>query len=392
MYSGIVAPQDQSYIDSFKKFEECTGITIEFQGDKNFDTQIQVRIQGGDAPDISVFAQPGVISQLVQQGKIVEAPQSVTDNLNKFWSPSWQAYVVFDGKTYGAPNDANVKSLIWYSPKAFAAAGYQIPTTLDELKTLSDTIAATGVKPWCDGIAAGDATGWPVTDWVSEMMLLKYGTDTYDKWVSHGIAFNSPEVTGAMDAAGDFLKNPKWFNGGFGDVSTIATTEWQDAGVPVTTGKCFMYKQGSFYGQMWPEGTTVAPDGDVYAFYFPSDDSTKPIIGGGSFVVAFSSRPEVQAFQTFLSSDTWADAIIAATPTGGWTTANKGADASALTNPIDKLSMQILQDENAVFRYGGADLMPPAAQTAFWAQGTQWVLGQSTKDTVDAIEAAWPTS
>jgi len=392
MYSGIVAPQDQSYIDSFKQFEECTGITVEFQGDKEFDTQIQVRIQGGDAPDISVFAQPGVVRQLVDTGDVVEAPQSVTDNLNEFWNDSWQAYVVFDGKTYGAPNEANVKSLVWYSPGAFTEAGYEIPNTLDELKALSDTIASTGDKPWCDGIAAGDATGWPVTDWMEQMMLLLFPVDVYDQWVNNDIAFDAPEPTAALDAAGEFIKNPDYVNGGFGDVSSIATTEWQDAGVPITQGKCWMYRQGSFYGQMWPEGTTVAPDGDVNAFYFPPiDDQTKPVLGGGSFIVAFSDRPEVQAFQTFLSSDVWANAIIDATPTGGWTTANKGADASKLTNPIDRLSMEILQDPQAVFRYDGSDQMPAAVGTAaFWTQATQWILGQSTADTLSAIQAAWP--
>lgn len=394
IYSGIVAPQDQSHIDSYKKFEECTGITVEFQGEKEFDTQVQVRIKGGNPPDLAVFAQPGVVRQLVESGDIVPAPQGVTDNLDTFWSDSWKAYVTFDGTTYGAPLGANVKSLVWYSPKAFADAGYQVPTTQAELKELSDTIAATGAKPWCDGIGAGDATGWPVTDWMEEMMLRQSGADVYDQWIAHEIPFNGPEATAALDAVGDFLKNPDYVNGGLGDVSSIASTNWQDAGIPVSQGQCWMYRQGSFYGQMWPEGTTVAPDGDIYAFYFPAEDETsKPVLGGGEFLVAFSDRPEVQAFQTFLSSDTWANEMIAATPQGGWVTANTGADASVLTNPIDQLSMQILQDDKAVFRYDASDQMPAAVGTAaFWTNSTNWILGQSTKDTLDAIEAAWPAS
>ncbi len=392
MYSGIVAPLDQSYLDSFKKFESCTGITVQFQGDKDFDSQIKVRIDGGNAPDVAVFAQPGIVQQLAAAGKLAEAPKAVTANLDKYYSDSWKSYVTYKGKFYGSPLDANVKSFIWYSPKRFADAGYEVPTTLDGLMKLSDTIAATGAKPWCDGIGAGDATGWPITDWMSQMMLTLNGPDQYDKWVNHDIAFNSAAPTAALNAAGDILKNPKLVNGGLGNVASIASTDWQDAGLPVVSNQCAMYRQGSFYAQSWPKGTKVSKDGDVFAFYFPSkDSSSKPVIGGGDFVVAFTKRPEVQAFRTFLSSPTWANAMVAATPNGGWVTSNTGMDATKLKNPIDELSAQILQDKKAVFRYGGADLMPPAVgSSSFWTQGTDWILGKSTNATLDAIEASWP--
>lgn len=394
MYSAIVAPQDQAYLDSFAQFEECTGITIEFQGDKDFDSQVQVRIEGGDAPDVAVFAQPGIVRKLAEDGKLAAAPDSVAANVDEFWSDSWKAYVEFDGTFYGAPLGANVKSLVWYSPTRWADEGWEVPTTLDELKAISDDIAATGAKPWCDGISAGDATGWPVTDWMEEMMLRLYGAETYDEWVSHEIPFNSEAPVAALDAVGDYLKNPDYVNGGLGDVSSIASTLWQDAGLPVVAGQCAMYRQGSFYGGFWPEGTNVAEDGDVFAFYLPSEDeSSKPVLGGGEFLVAFSDRPEVQAFQTFMSSDTWANAMVAASPNGGWVTANTGMDASQLSNPIDRLSAETLQDPNAVFRYDGSDQMPPAVgAVAFWKNATDWILGKSTQDALDAVEAAWPAN
>ena len=390
MYSGIVAPLATSYINSFKKFESCTGITVQFQGDTNFDSQIKVRIAGGNAPDLAVFAQPGQIKSLVGSKNIVQAPKGVAGNVNKFWSSSWKDYVEINGKIYGSPVDANVKSLVWYQPSRFKAAGYKIPTTLAQLKKLSDTIVASGAKPWCEGISAGSATGWPITDWMSQMMLIQSGPATYDKWVNNQIPFTAKAPKKALAEAGDFLKNSKYMNGGLGDVSSIAATTWTDAGVPVLSGKCAMYKQGSFQAGIFPKGTTVSPTGDVYAFYFPGvNTKTKPVLGGGDFLVAFSKRPEVQAFQTFMSSDTWANAMVAASPDGGWVTANTGMDNSKLTNPIDKLSAQILQDPKSVFRYSAADQMPPAVQAVFWAQSTKWILGQSTSDTLSTIQKSW---
>ena len=77
-------------------------------------------------------------------------------------------------------------------------------------------------------------------------------------------------------------------------------------------------------------------------------------------MTAFSDRPEVQAFQTYLSTDVWANEKAKATPGGGWVSANKGLDVANLASPIDKLSAEILQDPDAVFRFDGSDQMPGA--------------------------------
>ena len=394
VYATIVTPEDTPYIDSYKPFEECTGATVDYVGDKAFEQQVLVRAQAGNPPDIAIVPQPGLVKQLVDTGAAVPAPQGVADNVDKFWSPEWKAYTTIDGKFYGAPSGANVKSLVWYSPSEFADSGYEVPTTLDELKTLSDKMVADGKKPWCAGIGSGEATGWPVTDWMEDMMLRTAGPEEYDKWVDHEIAFNSPEPTKALDLVGSYLKNPDYVNGGLGDVKSIATTSFQDGGLPILEQACSLHRQASFYAAQWPEGTTVAEDGDVFAFYLPGQTAEdKPVLGGGEFNVAFNDRPEVAAFQTYLSSDTWANNKVAATPAGGWISANKGLDTSKLESPIDKLSADLLQDENTVFRFDGSDQMPAAiGSNAFWKQATNWITGQSTKQTVDAIEAAWPAS
>ena len=87
-----------------------------------------------------------------------------------------------------------------------------------------------------------------------------------------------------------------------------------------------MHRQANFYAANWPKGTTVAEDGQVFAFYFPAKDTTsKPVLGGGEFILAFSDKPEVQAFQTFLSTPYYANMRAQdATPSGGWVSANNG--------------------------------------------------------------------
>ena len=394
IYTSIVTPEDVPYTNSYKTFEQCTGAKIKYEGDKSFETQVLVRAKAGNPPDIAIVPQPGLLKQLVATGKAKEAPAEVAANVDKFWGEDWKGYATIDGKFYAAPASANVKSLVWYSPSSFKDAGYAIPTTLDELKTLSDKMVADKKKPWCAGIGSGEATGWPITDWMEDMMLRLSDAETYDKWVNHEIPFNGPESTAALDAVGTYLKNPAYVNGGLGDVKSIASTTFQDGGLPILEATCEMHRQASFYAANWPEGTTVAEDGDVFAFYLPGvDTEAKPVLGGGEFNLAFADRPEVKAFQTYLSSDTWANNKVSTSPAGGWVSANKGLDVSKLKSPIDQLAAGLLQDPKTVFRFDGSDQMPGAVgSNAFWKQATAWITGQDTKKTVDNIEKAWPKS
>ncbi len=379
---------------SYALFTECTGAKITYNANKDFETNVLVRAQGNDLPDVAYVPQPGLLKQLVDTGTVVEPPKDVQDNVDKFWSADWKNYGTVDGTFYAAPLGANVKSFIWYSPATFKKNGWTIPTTWDDLIKLSDKIAASGkMKPWCAGFESGSATGWPGTDWLEELMLRTAGPDVYDDWVSHKIPFNDPQVATALDKVGDILKNSKYVNAGFGDVKSIAGTAFGDAGLPILSDKCAMMQMAGFYAANWPAGTKVGPDGDVYAYYEPTIDASKgqPVEGGGEFVAAFNHNPATEAFQTYLSTDVWANEKAKATPDGGWLSANKGLDVNNLTSPIDKLSAQILADPKAVFRFDGSDAMPGAVGAGtFWKEMTNWISGQSTKDTLDNIERPGP--
>ncbi|MBO1030407.1 carbohydrate ABC transporter substrate-binding protein [Tessaracoccus sp. SD287] len=396
VYTSIVAPEDQPQIDSYKPFEDCTGAKIIYEGSKEFEAQLLVRVKGGNAPDIAFVPQPGLLNTLVKEtGKVVEAPAETAANVDKNWEKSWKEYGSVDGKFYAAPLGANVKSFVWYSPKMFADKGYEVPKTWADLMTLTEKIAADDAeaKPWCAGFGSGDATGWPGTDWLEDVLMRTSSPENYDKWVKHEIPFNDPTVVDALDKVGAILKDDKYVNGGFGDVKSIATTTFQDGGQPILTNKCYMHRQASFYAANWPAGTKVAEDGDVFAFYLPTVDEAKgkPVLGGGEFVAAFADRPEVKAFQTYLSSADWANAKAKATPAGGWVSANKGLDPANLVSPIDKLSFETLADEKAVFRFDGSDLMPGAVGSGtFWKGLTNWITGSNTKTELDMIEASWP--
>jgi alpha-glucoside transport system substrate-binding protein len=395
VYTSILPPEQQAQEDSYKLFTTCTGATVKYEGSDQFETQLVVRVKAGNAPDIAYIPQPGLLKTVVSSGAAVEAPDAVSDNVDKWFGDDWRVYGTVDDKLYAAPLGASVKSFVWYSPKMFADNGWTVPETWDDMMKLTDDIAATGVKPWCAGIESGDATGWPATDWLEDSLLRSGGPDVYDQWVNHEIPFNDPKVEDALDQVGDILKNDKYVNGGIGDVNSIATTAFQDAGYPILDGKCALHRQASFYAAQWPKGTDVSEGGDVFAFYLPttSDEFGKPVLGGGEFTTAFDDRLEVEAFQTYLSTDVWANEKAKATPGGGWVSANKGLDINNLSSPIDKLSAETFQDPEAVFRFDGSDQMPSAVGAGtFWKEMTAWITGRSTDEALTNVENSWPAS
>ncbi|MGC5020533.1 ABC transporter substrate-binding protein [Micromonospora sp. DT47] len=389
IYASIRDAEADLLEQSWKQFTDCTGIKIDYEGNAEFEAQLPVRVDGGNAPDLAFVPQPGLVKRFADAGKLKSLGADTKAMAEQNLPADWLKYGTVNGTLYGVPLGANVKSFVWYSPKTFKEKGWQVPTTWDDLIKLSDTIAASGTKPWCAGIESGDATGWPATDWIEDVLLRTQGPEVYDQWTTHAIPFNDPRVVEAVDRAGTILKSEKYMNGGFGGVKSIGTTAFGEAGLPITTGKCAMHRQASFYANQFPDGTKVAEDGDAFAFYFPAIDPAKgkPVLGAGEFVVAYADRPEVQAVQTYLASGEY---VNSRAKLGNWVTANNKLDIANVASPIDKLSVQILQDKSGVFRFDGSDLMPAAVGAGtFWKGMADWINGKDTATVLNGIEGSW---
>jgi alpha-glucoside transport system substrate-binding protein len=264
---------------------------------------------------------------------------------------------------------------------------------------LSDQMVADGVTPWCGGLESGSDTGWPASDWLAQVMLRLFGSDVYDQWVGGDLPFSSPEVGAAMDIVAGWMKNPRYVNGGYGDVGTIPVTPVGEAGVGIPSGECGMLQQGPSAEDLWGtvgEGvdgdTEVGPTGDVYAFYLPevTPDFPQPVVSDGLFAVAFADRPEVQAVQTYLASPEFHTSRVAR---GGWVSANTGVPLD--TYPVDSIEQMTagyLTDPKSTVRLDASDLMPAVVgEGALPEQMTAWFADQkSTADSLAAIDAAWP--
>ena len=247
--TGPFTDEDAVKFDnSVAAFEEATGIDVQYEGSKEFEATITLRVDAGDAPDIVDFPQPGLLSTFVARGEVVDVstflPQSSFDNYNQSW---WDMGTMAgpDGNIVaGVWHRFNAKSQVWYPQEEFEAAGYAIPETWDDLLALSDQIVADGDKPWCVGIESGAATGWPATDWMEEVMLRTTSLENYDAWVKGDLPFSSPEVKHALEVLADLWKDEYVYGG----AEAIVTTFFGDAPTPMFEDppKCWLHKQGNF--------------------------------------------------------------------------------------------------------------------------------------------------
>ncbi len=84
------------------------------------------------APNLAIIPQPGLLQQMVALGAVKAPPAGVVANEDKYFNAAWKSYGSVNGTFYAAPQSANMKSLVWYSPSAMSKAGYTIPTTWDD--------------------------------------------------------------------------------------------------------------------------------------------------------------------------------------------------------------------------------------------------------------------
>ncbi|QHC64525.1 extracellular solute-binding protein [Rathayibacter festucae] len=391
VYGTINGDEATLLEQSWADWEKESGIDIKYTGDKGFEQQIGIKVQGGDVPDLAIFPQPGLLADTVASGKVKELPEGALANVKQNWSEDWQKYGQVDGTQYGAPLMASVKGYVWYSPAKFTEWGVSVPTTWDEMEALGKTIAEkSGGPSWCAGFASDAASGWPGTDWIEDAVLRESGPDVYDSWVAGDTPFTDPQIKSAFDKVGSILLDPTLVNAGYGDVSSINSTAFGDVAQNMANGSCALTHQASFFeGFLTGADATVAEDGDVWAFLTPpiDADDDQAVTGGGEFVAAFADDADTAKVQEYLASADWANSRV---KLGGVISANTGLDPANASSDLLRSSISILQDPGTTFRFDASDLMPKAVGSDSFFKGmVDWIDGSSTDQVLDTIQAGY---
>lgn len=389
---GFGGDQSKGFKESLAQFQQTSGIKIKFtEASQSYDTLIRTRVRANNAPDIALFPQPGILKDFVAQGKMTDlSTQLDVEKLKSDYVPGTLDAGEVDGKYYGVPVSYNLKSLVFYPKKAWAAKGYTVPTTQDELTTLSNKIKSDGTTPWCLGMESQSATGWVATDWVENNLLIEAGPETYDKWVNHEIPFNDPAVKTAAQA----FETLTLADGNvLGGRKQVVSTAFATSANPMFNNppRCFLHRQGNFITQsgFFPKNIVADIDNEVGVFQYPGKTADeKPMLGGGDLAAVFNGKDDdtkaVMAFLTGAEFKGWNEKA-------GFLSPRKDFPATSYQSKLTQQIAKLGQDAT-VFRFDGSDQMPGAVGSgSFWKQMVAWVSGGKDLDgALKDIESSWP--
>ncbi|QQA44849.1 ABC transporter substrate-binding protein [Pelagovum pacificum] len=389
--SGPWIGDDRDLVDTvFAYFEEATGATVEYAGSDAFESEIRRASQTGGLPNMAVIPQPGLLADLAAAGDV--APLTDEDAAwieeNYAAGQSWVDLATSENEQAGGEAlngffyKVDVKSLVWYSPPVFEELGYEVPETMEELLALSEQAVEDGFAPWCIGLGSGDATGWPATDWVEDIMLRTQSLDTYDAWVSNELPFDSEEVVNAIETFGEFALNED-FTGMSG--AEIVNTDFRDSpdGVFEIPPQCLMHRQASFIPTFFPE------DAEYDFFYFPafeSEDLGSPVLGAGTVWAITdeneASRAMIEFLKTPVAHEVWMSQ-------SGFLTPHNGVNTELYANDTLRGMGEILLNATS-FRFDASDLMPSEIGAgAFWTGMVEYLRTGDAQAEAASIQSAW---
>jgi alpha-glucoside transport system substrate-binding protein len=393
----IWASMDQPIIDGLKAAltpqAQSQGITANWQKVDNINQVIMTKIQANDTPDIAFIPQPGVVADIVTRGKATPLDDVVDmSSLKSSMLAGTLDAGTVNGKLYGLLVSANAKDFVFYPKKAFTAAGYKAPQSIDELNALTDKIKAdkSATAPWCLGIGSQAATGWPATDWFESLIMRYGGPDQYNQWVQNKIKFESPLV---KQAAAEFEKIAFTDGNVLGGRKSIASNAFGTAGNPMFDPKpgCMLYKQGSFITTFFPKNVQADLDNQVGVFYMPPAKAggDKPMEGGGDMAVLLHNTAGARAVMKLLADKSIGEKAMGTS----FLSPHKDFDVSLYKGGIAQ-EVAKLTYASTIFLFDGSDQMPGAVGAGtFWKDMTAWISGQEDLDTaLKNIDNSWPSS
>ena len=382
IFGGYGEADAKAFQETLTEFGDANGIEITFTSLASFDTDIKVKIEAGQEPDIALWPQPGGLKGLIDNLVPLDEVFDVTKSTSTL-VPGWDTLAQVDGKIYGLPVSANMKTLVFYNPSAFAANGYTVPTTDAELVALEEQIKADGTGyPWCAGIESGGATGWAFTDWMEQYVLDFHGADVYAQWIAGDVDFASPEVAQAAEEVSKRLLAEGQVNGGG---VAMASDSFQNTAPLFETGgkekgQCFMLRQGSFISGFFPEDikAQLAAEDYTNADVFPlpaPEGANAGVIGGGDLGAVFAGH--VDADVAKVAEFIFSDKVLTKMVSNGAISPHKTFDPALYPNALNRKIGEAMAAAE-VFGFDGSDQMAAEVNAEFWAAGTDYVAGRIT--------------
>ncbi|MEU8763606.1 ABC transporter substrate-binding protein [Streptomyces sp. NPDC048659] len=346
---------------NFKKvldaFSAKTGAKTVFvpSGD-NVSTFVGSKIEGGNAPDVVLVPQVGVLQQFAKAGWLSPLSKTATDTATAGLAPVWKNYGTVDGTYYGLYFKAAHKSTVWYAPDALSQAGVNEPKTWAELLAAGRALADSG-RP---AFAVAGEDGWTLTDWFENVYLSQAGPEKYDQLAQHKLKWTDPSVVTALTTLAEVFKDKQLVAGG---AQGALQTDF-----PGSVEKVFgpkpeagMVYEGDFVGGVAKDEFGKKPGVDAKFFPFPAvGTGTPPVVSGGDAAVVLKDAKNgaggmklLEFLATPEAAEVWAGA-------GGFLSPNKNVKPEAYGDDTARATAKSLVDAGDTVRFDMSDQAPAA--------------------------------
>ncbi|MFJ6409628.1 ABC transporter substrate-binding protein [Streptomyces hydrogenans] len=346
---------------NFKKvldaFSAKTGAKTVFvpSGD-NVSTFVGSKIEGGNAPEVVLVPQVGVLRQFAEAGWLTPLSEKTAATATGNLAPVWKEYGTVDGAYYGLYFKAAHKSTVWYAPDALSQAGVAEPKSWDELLASGRTLADSG-RP---AFAVAGEDGWTLTDWFENVYLSQAGPEKYDLLARHELKWTDPSVVTALTTLAEVFKDERLVAGG---AAEALRTDFPGSVEKVfgPEPKAALVYEGDFVGGVARDEFGRKPGEDAKFFPFPPVGSGKaPVVSGGDAAVVLKDAKNADAGMRLLeflatpeAAEVWAGA-------GGFLSPNKDVKPEAYADDTARATAASLVAAGDTVRFDMSDQAPAA--------------------------------
>jgi alpha-glucoside transport system substrate-binding protein len=354
VWTGSEQKNFQKVLDAFTA---KTGAKTQFvsTGD-NVSTVVGSKIEGGNAPDVVMVPQVGVLQQFAKKGWLKPLSATAQQTITADYAPVWKKYGSVGGTVYGLYFKAAHKSTVWYSPDALAQAGVKPPKTYDEMLKDGHTVSDSGLAAF----SIGGEDGWTLTDWFENVYLSQAGPEKYDALATHKLKWTDASVVKALTTLGKLFKDKQLIAGG--------QKEALNTDFPGSVEKVFgpkpqagMVYEGDFVAGVAHDqyGKTIGKDANF--FPFPAvDGGAAPVVSGGDAAVVLKDGKNSKAGMKLLEYLATPEAAAVWAKAGGFLSPNKKLDLSSYGDDVTRATAKSLIAAGDSVRFDMSDQAPAA--------------------------------
>lgn len=171
---------------------EIINATVAGGAGTNAKAVLATRLQGGDPPD-SFQVHAGLEVEKYDPSTYL---QPIDDMFDATVFPADLLKLLeYEGHYYTMPVNIHRSNVLWYNKAIFEDNGLEVPTTMEELFAVSDTLEEAGIIP----IAMGTKDGWEGAHVFEGFLAASLGADGYRGLWTGEIPWTDPKVTEALE-------------------------------------------------------------------------------------------------------------------------------------------------------------------------------------------------